>query len=188
MGVKEKLVKKLVERIKTLKEKNCIRSFKLYTSIDTWGAKASYTRRGLDLGLWERNLDYYLKNLGYPVTFMVTFNLFVVTSFDKLLKKILEWRTKYNKNNLTQWQNIRFDTPYLKEPIQFDFNILPKEQFMPYMSKHLKFMAEHLDDSDKTKFSLLEYERLRRVVDYMRTTEYDEEKLHKEENFATWFH
>ena len=58
MGVKEKLVKKLVERIKTLKEKNCIRSFKLYTSIDTWGAKASYTRRGLDLGLWERNPDY----------------------------------------------------------------------------------------------------------------------------------
>ena len=59
MGVKEKLVKKLVERIKTLKEKNCIRSSKLYTSIDTWGAKAFHTRRGLDLGLWERNLDYY---------------------------------------------------------------------------------------------------------------------------------
>ena len=38
MGVKEKLAKKLVERIKTLKEKNCIRS-SLYTSIDTWGAK-----------------------------------------------------------------------------------------------------------------------------------------------------
>ena len=57
------------------------------------------------------------------------------------------------------------------------------------MSKHLKFMAEHLDDSDKTKFSLLEYERLRRVVDYMRTTEYDEEKLTQgRKNFATWFH
>ena len=49
-------------------------------------------------------------------------------------------------------------------------------------------MAEHLDDSDKTKFSLLEYERLRRVVDYMRTTEYDEEKLTQgRKNFATWF-
>jgi len=188
MGVKEKLVQKLVERIKLLKEKNCIRSFKLYTSIDTWGPRASYTRRGLDLGLWERNLDYYLKNLGYPVTFMITFNLFAVTSFDKLLKKILEWRSKYNKNNKTQWQNIRFDTPYLRDPIQFDMNILPKDTFMPYMEKHLKFIAENINDADRTKFSLLEYERFRRVVDYMRKTNYDDAKLlngHK--NFYTWF-
>lgn len=188
MGVKDKLVKKLVERIKYLKENNCIRSFKLYTSIDTWGAKATYTRRGLDLSLWERNLDYYLKNLGYPVTFMCTFNLFAVTSFDKLLKKILEWRTKYNKNNLTQWQNIRFDTPYLKEPIQFDMNILPKDKFMPYMEKHLKFIADNVDDADKTKFSLLEYERFRRVYDYMKTTVYDDDKLlNGQKNFYTWF-
>ena len=34
MGVKESLVHKLVERVKELKAKNCIRSFKLYTSID----------------------------------------------------------------------------------------------------------------------------------------------------------
>ena len=55
MGVKESLVHKLVERVKELKAKNCIRSFKLYTSIDTWGPKAEYTRRGLDIELWEKN-------------------------------------------------------------------------------------------------------------------------------------
>jgi len=188
MGVKPERIVKLVERLKVLKDKNCINSFKLYTSIDTWGPRAEYTRTGLDLKLWESNLDYYLTRTGWPVTFMVTFNLFVVTSFDDLLHKILEWRKKYNTDEQTKWQRIRFDTPYLKEPIQFDMNILPKDEFMPYMMNHLLFMQNNVDDKDRTKFSSLEYERLRRVVDYMRKTEYDEKKLlNGRRNFASWF-
>ena len=116
MGVKNAMVKRLVERVNKLKADKCIRSFKLYTSIDTWGPKAEYTRRGLDINLWESNLDYYLTNTNFPVTFMITFNLFVVTSFSLLLEKILEWRKKYNTDNATQWQRIRFDT-HLKERI-----------------------------------------------------------------------
>ena len=120
---------------------------------------------------------------------MITFNLFAVTSFDLLLNKILEWRKKYTRSNAgIQWQNIRFDTPYLKEPIQFDMNILPKEQFIPYMTKHLQFIGDNVDDSDRHKFSLLEYERFRRVVDYMRTTTYDDKKLATgRKTFYNWF-
>ena len=189
MGVKPAMVYRLVERVKDLKEKGCINSFKLYTSIDTWGKRAEYTRTGLDVDLWERNLDYYLTATGWPVTFMVTFNLFVVTSFDSLLEKILEWRTKYNTDaNETQWQRVRFDTPYLKEPLQFDMNILPKDEFLPYMEKHLKFIEENTDDKDRTKFSSLEYERFRRVIDYMKNTEYDQDKIiNGMRNFYSWF-
>ena len=136
MGVKPALVQKLTEKVKLLKAGNKIRSFKLYTSIDTWGPRAEYARTGLDIKLWEENLDYYLSNTGWPVTFMITFNIFSVTSFTLLLEKILEWRTKYNSTaNETQWQRIRFDTPHLKEPSIYDMNILPKEEFMPYMYK-----------------------------------------------------
>jgi hypothetical protein len=188
MGVKEKLVKKLVATLKELKETNAINSFKLYTSIDTWGPRASYTRTGLDIAVWERNLDYYLTQTGWPVTFMVTFNLFAVTSFNKLLEKILEWRHKYNHNEQSKWQRIRFDTPYLRDPIQFDMNILPKEKFMPYMKKHLQFMHDYQDDTDRTKFSSLEVEKFRRVVDYMESTVYDKEKLLKgRKNFYNFF-
>ena len=179
MGVKEKLIERLVTTLKELKSEGCINSFKLYTSIDTWGPRASYTRYGLDTGLWERNLDYYLTNTGWPVTFMITFNLFAVTSFNRLLEKILEWRHKYNTNDQTKWQRIRFDTPYLRDPIQFDMNILPKKKFMPYMKKHLQYMHEYQDDQDRTKFSSLEVEKFRRVVDYMESTNYDEKKLNQ---------
>ena len=188
MGVKPALVEKLTQVVKELRETNCIASFKLYTSIDTWGDRAEYTRTGLDLKIWETNLDYYLSNTPWPVTFMITFNIFAVTSFNLLLEQILEWRKKYNTDDQTKWQRIRFDTPYLTDPIQFDMNILPKDEFMPYMKKHLEFIVNNLDDKDRTKFSSLEYERFRRVVDYMETTNYPEKKLlNGRKNFNTWF-
>jgi len=98
LGVKPKLVERLVERITYLRSINAIKSFKLYTSIDTWGKRAEYARHGLDISLWERNLDFYLSNTGLPVTFMITFNIFGVTSFNTLLEKILEWRERYNSD------------------------------------------------------------------------------------------
>ena len=189
MGVKPKLVQKLTDTVKNLKKDGKIRSFKLYTSIDTWGPKAEYARTGLDIALWEKNLDYYLSNTGWPVTFMITFNIFSVTSFHLLLEKILEWRRKYNSdNNSTQWQRIRFDTPHLKEPTIYDMNILPKEKFMPFMYKHLKFMEAHQDDADRTKFSSLEVEKFRRVVVYMASTHYEPLKLEQaHKDFYNWF-
>jgi hypothetical protein len=120
---------------------------------------------------------------------MITFNIFGVTSFHTLLEKILEWRERFNSDaNETQWQRIRFDTPHLKEPTIFDMNILPKKEFMPYMHSHLEFIKQNQDNSDRTKFTDLEYEKFKRVVDYMATTDYEEGKLVlARKNFYTWF-
>jgi hypothetical protein len=120
---------------------------------------------------------------------MITFNIFSVTSFNSLLEKILEWRSKYNNStNETQWQRVRFDTPHLKEPSIYDMNILPKDEFMPYMHKHLEFIKDNVNDSDRSKFTSLEYEKFKRVVDYMQSTHYEEEKLKEaRRNFYNWF-
>ena len=189
LGVKNALVVKLADTVKRLKAEGKIKSFKLYSSIDTWTKRAEYTRDGLDIELWEQNLDYYLSNTGLPITFMITFNIFSVTSFQTLLEKILEWRTKYNSDdNETQWQRVRFDTPHLKEPLLYDMNILPKEQFMPYMHSHLEFIHNNMDENDRMKFSPLEYEKFKRVVDYMESTRYEHAKeLEARKNFYRWF-
>ena len=149
----------------------------MFTSVDTWNQRAEYIRDGLDLEVFERNLDYFLTNTTAPVTFMITFNIFSVTTFQTLLEKILEWRVKYNDVNSGRWQRIHFDTPYLKEPLQYDINILPKEQYMPYMESHLQFIQDNLKEGSKTHFSTMEYEKFRRVVSYMKTTEYDVNKI-----------
>jgi hypothetical protein len=83
---------------------------------------------------------------------------------------------------------VRFDTPFLKEPLQYDMNILPKDEFMPYMKNHLDFILSNIDDKNPSKFSNLEYEKFLRVVKYMETTVYTPEKIKEgRRDFFNWF-
>lgn len=193
LGGKNEWVVRLSDNVKNLLDNNSIRKFKLFSSIDTWGPRAEYIRTGLDLKIWEHNLDTYVRKTNSHVTFMITFNILSVTTFKSLLAKILEWRIRYNEvipdDPIRPLERkIRFDTPYLKEPLQYDMNILPKEEFMPYMYDTLDFMEKHTDENDVTKFSELELERFKRVVKYMETTKYSEEKLVEgRKDFYNWF-
>jgi hypothetical protein len=187
-GVKPILIERLVEKINKLISIGAIKSFKLFTSIDTWGPAAEYIRTGLDLTVWEKNLDTYLTKTNLPVIFMITFNILTVTNFQRLLEKILEWRVRYNGVNQTRWQRIQFDTPFLKEPLQYDMNLLPKDEFMPYMTSHLDFILANLDDKNRSKFNDLEYEKFLRVVKYMESSIYTPEKLIEgKRDFYNWF-
>lgn len=188
LGAKPVIIDRFIDKVNLLMEKGCIRDFKVFTSIDTWGPQAEYIRTGLDLTIWERNFDQYLERTSLPITFMITFNILTVTNFKSLLAKILLWRNKYNGYHQNKWQRIRFDTPYLKEPLQYDMNILPKDEFMPYMLESLDFIRENMDDKDRTKFSELEYEKFLRVVKYFENTQYNLEKINEgRRDFYNWF-
>lgn len=190
LGTKTALVERLATSVKKLCDEQKIRSFKLFTSLDTWGPRAEYIRTGLDLELWEKNFHTYLQNTDSPITFMITFNIFSVTTFKEFLGKFLEWRKQYGwyDDKPTDKHRVRFDTPYLREPLQYDMNILPKEEFMPYMYDALKFMEENVDDNKAEAFTTIEYEKFKRVVDYMADTIYPESKLIEgRRDFYNWF-
>ncbi len=190
LGGKNSVVEKLAEKVTNLLDNNKIGKFKLFTSMDTWGPRAEYIRTGLDLELWEQNFHTYLTKTNSPITFMMTFNLLSVTTFKSLLEKILEWRKIYNwyDDPVNPQHRVRFDTPYLRDPIQYDMNILPKADFMPYMYESLKFMEDNVDDKASDKFSSVEYDKFKRVVDYMETTQYSEKKLIEgRKDFYNWF-
>jgi hypothetical protein len=56
------------------------------------------------------------------------------------------------------------------------------------MEEALEFMKENTDDKSSKKFSTIEYEKFKRVVDYMRETVYAEEKLIEgRRDFYNWF-
>ena len=188
LGVKNSLVDRLATEVEELKTSNKIRNFKLFTSMDTWGSRAEYIRTGLDLSVWEENFHTYLTKTTSPITFMITFNILSVTTFRSLLEKMLEWRKQYGWYEDKKEHRVRFDTPYLRDPIQYDMNILPKQEFMPYMRDHLKFMEDNVDDNASNKFTSVEYEKFKRVVDYMDSTNYTREKLIEgRKDFYNWF-
>lgn len=190
LGVKASLVDKLADNINELIENKKIKQFKLFSSMDTWFNRAEYIRTGLKLDLWESNLDSYVTKTRSPITFMCTFNILSVTSFTDFLQKVLDWRQKYNHlfDTNDNERMIRFDTPYLKEPLQYDMQILPKEEFLPYFDKILQFIDYNRDETDRTKFSDLEYERFRRVRDYFAQVNYDEHRVNEGRiDFYNWF-
>ncbi len=188
LGVKNSLVDRLSTETELLKTDGKIKTFKLFTSMDTWGSRAEYIRTGLELNLWEQNFHTYLTKTSSPVTFMITFNILSVTTFKTFLAKILEWRKQYGWYEDKKEHRVRFDTPYLRDPIQYDMNLLPKQEFMPYMKESLKFMEDNVDDNASDKFTSVEFEKFKRVVDYMESTNYAREKLIEgRRDFYNWF-
>jgi hypothetical protein len=121
-------------------------------------------RTGLKCDHWERNMRAVLAT-GTTVNFMCTFNVLCVTNFKSLLEKIIEWRKEYGK------EAIKFDTPYLKEPPHWMINILT-DDFIPYMDNTLEFIKENSE-----WLSDLEYEKFKRVTNYMKENPVDQKKI-----------
>lgn len=161
LGVSHEKVKRLSETVDKLLKENKIKSFFLYTSIDSWGAPAEYMRRGLDCELWEKNLDTFLNtNPKFEISFMITYNILTVAYFRPLLEKVLELRERHN----TTHNRVHIDTPYLKEPPHWMMNLLPAE-FGKYIDDDLDFIKNNITNK-ATGFNDHEYEKLKRVRDY----------------------
>ena len=168
MGVANSRVQRLSTKLAKLLAEKKIKTFRLYTSIDSYGKQAEYMRRGLDCNLWEQNLDTYLTTLpDMPISFMITYNVLSVAYFRQLLVKILDLRAKYNVPG-SGFQRITFDTPYLKEPPHWMINILPVEEFGHYLDSDLKFIADNMSTEpyEIMHFTEHEFEKFKRVRDY----------------------
>jgi organic radical activating enzyme len=186
LSIKPVLVERLVTKINLLESKKNIKHFKLFTSIDTWGPRAEYIRNGMDLTVWEQNMNTYLSGLWSPISLMITYNALSVSSFRGLLEKILEWRGKYNSADITKSQRIRFDTPHLTDPKIFNITILPKDTYLPIMEADLAFMAANVDNNNR-KFTNLEVDKFKRIVEYMRQSNIDDATLRQSrKNLYNW--
>ena len=191
LGVSARLLRRLTESVNALNRSGAIARFKLYTSLDCWGAAAEYLRAGLDIGQWERNLHAFISECRSPVEIMCTFNALCVTRFRALLQKVLEWRARYHEVidcfPATKDHKVKIETHYLTSPLLFDVNILPKDEFMPYIRDCLAFIADHVDDGDPRRFSSLEFEKFRRLAAYIEKATYPAERLARgRRDFGRW--
>jgi hypothetical protein len=164
LGVTFDRVDRLISRVQSLIRQKKIRKFSFFTSIDSWGEQAEYMRTGLKCDHWERNMMEVAK-AGATVNLMCTYNVLCVTNFKSLLEKVIEWREKLG------FEAVAFDTPYLKEPPHWMINILPTE-FLKYQEQTLQFIQDN-----KKWFTDVEYEKFKRVTDYMRENPVSQEKI-----------
>ena len=194
LGMTHRHVEKLVKNVNELRELGAIKKFKLFSSMETWGKRAEYLRTGLNIDTWEKNQDIYVRGTQAHISHMNTYNILTVTSYKEFLQKMLEWRAMYDDVipdglGLHEYvRKIRFDSPYLKEPLMYDMHLLPKAEFLPYLDECLQFMSDNLDPYDTTKFDDIEFERFRRLRDYFADTQYDDHRLNEGRiDFYNWF-
>lgn len=182
MCVPQRNLNKFIDKVTVLTQQKKIGRFQLFTSIDTWGKQAEYIRGGMDIELWERNVDTFMKAIpSAQCGLMITVNFMSVHRFKGLLARILEWKRKYN--TLTH-KRFTIDTPYLLEPEHLSLQIL-EDKHLDVMYDSLDFIKKnkrnynthYFDDTDVTKWE--------RVIKWVETNRFTGERL-KENRVDFW--
>jgi hypothetical protein len=155
LGAPRAAIEDLVGRLKPLLAEKKIRSFKLYTSLESYGARAEYARFGLHWENFWQNLGYVLEELPEATAgVMSTFNLLSVSSFPEFLAKLLEWRQRYarEKNRITLSPN------YLREPDFLSAQLCP-ESLRPHLTRALDFVRANRNNlPGKKEYGFLQSE------------------------------
>ena len=156
LNVKTKLVDRLCDVVNGLIDNNKIKSFAIFSSVESWGERASYTRNGLDLKLFETNLRTIMKKMNHHtvdkfngIKIMNTFNIMCVTSYVEFLEKIIEWRNDLQKGK--NWPKILFDIPHCTEPNQWTLIGLP-DSYDHYFDKIDQFFDMFAWKSNWSRF------------------------------------
>ncbi len=127
---------KYLAKIQKIKQEGKAKEILIYTSVDTWGEQAEYARMGLDLEVFEKNLNHILSCYkDFKVSIMVTYSALSVIKFTEFLKKVLELRQSYSLTH----DGLGLDIPYLRHPTHLSMLILT-EEFHPLIEKQVEFM------------------------------------------------
>lgn len=178
MGIPRKLVEKLVSKLNELDGK--IAEIIIFTSAESTGAQAEYSRFGMDWELFKSNVEYFLQNTkpGVKLYFMTTVNILSVSTFHEFLKYIMELRSKYGASRRNN--RIGFDVAYLRWPQHQSITLLDKAQkglFAERMKQTIADLTIGGYDDVLGNLYLEETAKIERLVDFMNSVEPDKKQL-----------
>jgi organic radical activating enzyme len=187
LSVPDKVWKNFLEKIIKLEQQSNFKKITIYTSVESWKEKAEYSRYGLDFNLLKERFEELLQKTSVRCVVMSTYNMLSITSFEDVLKWILELKQKYNYNhkrseifektgydirlNDSKKTNHSFrvgiDIPYLRHPEFFDVQYSSDELVEKYMLPALDFMSRNVGVTDikmHLGFEPYEVEKFERIV------------------------
>lgn len=178
MGIPQKLVQKLCEKINQLHGK--IREITIFTSAESTDEWAEYSRFGMNWQLFKKNIEFFLDNTPPSVRlqFMTTVNILSVTSFDWFLLFIGELRKQYGCRR--ERNRIGFNVAYLRWPRHQSITLLDKIQKRIFAKKMEDALAKLTIGGHEHFIHNLyieEVDQIRRLIDFMNSVEPDPEQL-----------
>mgnify|MGYP006145281069 FL=1 len=174
--VDDKLIDKLIEKAKIIINEKRVKEFILYTSVDTEGKQAEFIRFGLDYKQLFGNIDKILTEIPeITIVVMSTFNIFSPFNYEKLIRKIYDYKVKHF-NTTRYWNSpLILDTSYLRYPDFLSFRLLKGylslsyfeklEKYMKFFSSYRSLNSYQLQEPTDSGFSLKEIEKITRIKD-----------------------
>ena len=176
LGVPDNLVGKLIEKLDKIISEDRVKEVIIFTSCDAFGEQSEYVRYGMEFDRLFNNIDKILNKLPkVTVVIMSTFNLFSIFSYEKLLKKVYEYKLKHFNAQRYWGSALIIDTSYLRYPEFMSYRILCKDIDVEYLNRCEKFMKFHSsyrslnsyaeEEISDVGFSLKEIEKVSRIRD-----------------------
>ena len=188
LGVPFKLIEKFTDSVEQITKSQKVKSFSLFTSIDTYGAQAEYIRTGLDYNYFIKNIDYVLSRLpNIQIIIMCTFNALSVVGFKPLLDEVVRIRKKYSGPDRKCGSPLILDISYLRHPSFMSAKILPDE-FVEIQEDNLSYMKS-LDEralGPHVGFYDFEIAKMSRLLDWMKSPK-DSKLSFNQINFFKYF-
>lgn len=184
MGIPAKLVEKLVEKINQLENK--CSDIVIFTSAESVGKHAEYTRFGLDWELFKSNIEYFMSNTSDKVQlkFMTTVDVMSPSSFDEFIRFVCGIRKKYDTDRTRS--RTGFSVNYLRWPFHQQLTMLDAHQKNIFSNKMENVIAELTEGGYDINGNLYieETDQIRRMIDWMFSKEATDEEL---KNFVNIF-
>lgn len=178
--VEDKLIEKFIEEINSLT--SAVKKINVYTSLESVGERAEYSRYGLDYEKWLFNARKFLNETSADLTVTTTINILSISNFVEFLEIIMQLRKEYNHN--FEHNRIPLSINYLRWPEHLSFNLLPVEVRKIFSENILQASESWLKYYSKEKFSRLyleEWDQIKRLCDYLTS---EPTKLSKRHDFV----
>jgi len=161
-----------------------VRGVGIHTSCDNFGGRAEYIRNGMDFKLYRENIDKYLTRIpDGQISFMCTFNALSVVGFEEFLDYVIELRQKYQRPG----RFINLDLPHLTGPEHLSIKILTPD-FEERIEKLVSYMEKNVgDDRATATFRPMEIEKMKRLLDWMRSPTPEADKKRWQKDFYLYF-
>ena len=190
LGVPDKLIDKLIEKIKRLEDEGRVKELIIFTSVDAWGEQAAYVRTGMEFNKFWDNVNKVLSASSRTiVTIMSTYNALSVFSYPELIQGVYKLKDEYASPD-RYWNSAVFlDSSYLRYPQhqtvqilphQFANNILDQSKLITYYAAP-SFSHTHIGYSD------VEVQKVKRIYDWMVAPQDATQQMKNRYNFYQYF-
>ena len=166
LAVDTKLIDKFLSEINSIKDK--VKNIDIYTSLESVGDQAEYSRFGLVYKEWIENVKRCLDETGLRVSVMTTVNILSLPTFIEFIDLIMKLRSDYNDR--FESNRIPISINYLRWPEHLSVKLLPQDLRTEYSQKILKQIEPWVNGYTEGKFArvyLEEWDQIKRFCEYL---------------------